>query len=201
MLAVRSRFTTWAPIALLGILAALTFWLERVIESGAQDIVGPNRSDPDYIVQNISARTLDETGKARHTLTAAKMVHYPDDDSTLLSQPKFVSYGTVQAPVTITANEGVVSSKGEHVYFQDNVRVARAPYGNQSELIMRTSFLHVIPKENLAKTDRHVTIINDATVVTAVGLELNTESQELKLLSNVQSTYDPTKAPPRGDRR
>jgi lipopolysaccharide export system protein LptC len=188
-------------MVLLAILAALTFWLDRVIESGTQDIVGPSRSEPDYIVQNISAKSLDETGKTRHTLTAAKMVHYPDDDSTLLTQPKLVSYGALQAPVTITANQGVVSSKGEHVYFQDNVRVARAPYENQSELIMRTSFLHVIPNENLAKTDRHVTIINDATVVTAVGLELNTESQELKLLSNVQSTYDPAKAPPRGGRR
>jgi lipopolysaccharide export system protein LptC len=186
---------------LLGIMAGLTFWLDRVIEAGARDIVGPSRSDPDYIVQNISARSLDETGKARHTLTAAKMVHYPDDDSTLLTQPRFVAYGAVQAPVTITANQGVVSSKGEHVYFQDNVRVARAPYGNQSELVMRTSFLHVVPNEHLARTDRHVTIINDATVVTAVGLELDTRSHELKLLSNVQSTYDPTKAPPRGNRR
>ena len=200
-MATGSRFTTWAPIALLGLMAAFTFWLDRVIDSGARDIVGPSRGDPDFIAQNISARSLDETGKARHTLTAAKMVHYPDDDSTLLTQPRFVAYGAVQAPVTITANQGVVSSKGEHVYFQDNVRVARAPYGNQSELIMRTSFLHVIPNAHLAKTDRHVTIINDTAVVTAEGLELDTRSHELKLLSNVQSTYDPTKAPQSGGRR
>jgi lipopolysaccharide export system protein LptC len=184
----------------LAVMTALTFWLDRVIESSARDIVGPSRSDPDFIVQNISALSLGETGKARHTLTAVKMVHYPDDDSTLLTQPRFVSYSTAQTPVTITANQGVVSSKGDHVYFQDNVRVARAPYGDQSELIMRTSFLHVIPDADLAKTDRHVTIVNDATVVTAVGLELNTKSHELKLLSNVRSTYDPTRAPPRGSR-
>ena len=192
-----SRFATWAPLLLLGTIAALTFWLERVAEDNVQDHTGPNRSDPDYIVRNMSARTLDERGKTQYTLTAVKLVHYPDDDSTLLTSPHFVSYGAVQAPVTITANQGVVSSKAEHVYFQDNVRVSRAPYGNQSELVMRTSFLHVMPDAHLAKTDRHVTIINDAAVVTAVGLELNTESQELKLLSNVQSTYDPTKAPTR----
>jgi len=196
-----SRFTTWAPIVVLGVMAALTFWLDRVIESGARDIVGPSRSDPDFIVQNISAVSIGETGKAAHALTAVKMVHYPDDDSTLLTQPRFVSYGETKAPVTITANQGVVSSKGDHVYFQDNVRVARAPYGDQSELILRTSFLHVIPDADLAKTDRYVTIVDDATVVTAVGLELNISSHELKLLSNVRSTYDPTKAPPRGDRR
>jgi len=196
-----SRFATWAPLVLLGIVAALTFWLERVVDANTQDGTGPSRSDPDYIVKNISARTLDDAGKARYTLTAVKLVHYPDDDSTLLTNPHFVSFGAVQAPVKITANQGVVSSKGEHVYFQDNVRVSRAPYGNQSELVMRTSFLHVMPDAHLAKTDRHVTIINDAAVVTAVGLELNTESQELKLLSNVQSTYDPTKAPPRERQR
>lgn len=196
-----SRFTTWAPIVVLGVMAALTFWLDRVIESSTRDIVGPSRSDPDFIVQNISAVSIGETGKAAHALTAVKMVHYADDDSTLLTQPRFVSYNETQAPVTITANQGVVSSKGDHVYFQDNVRVARAPYGDQSELILRTSFLHVIPDANLAKTDRHVTIIDDATVVTAVGLELNTTTRELKLLSNVRSTYDPTKAPPRGGKR
>jgi len=200
-MATGNRVTTLAPIALLAMMAALTFWLDRVIESSAPDIVGPSRSDPDYIVQNLSAMTLDETGKASHTLTAVKMVHYPEDDSTLLTQPRFVSYSATRAPVTITSNQGVVSTKGDHVYFQDNVRVARAPYGNQSELIMRTSFLHVIPDAHVAKTDRHVTIINDATVVTAVGLELNTESHELKLLSHVRSTYDPTMAPPRGSKR
>jgi lipopolysaccharide export system protein LptC len=181
-------------------MAALTFWLDHVIELSARDVVGPSRSDPDFIVQNISAVSLGEKGKAEHTLTAAKMVHYPDDDATLITAPRFVSYSAAQAPVTITANQGVVSSKGDHVYFQDNVRVERAAYGDQSGLILRTTFLHVIPDAHLAKTDRHVMILDDATVVTAVGLELNTKSHELKLLSNVRSTYDPTKAPPRGSR-
>jgi len=182
-------------------MAALTFWLERVIESNAPDIAGPSRSDPDFIVRNISAVSLAKTGKPEHKLTASKMVHYPDDDATLITQPRFVTYSAAQAPVTITAKQGVVSSKGDHVYFQDDVRVARAAHGDQSELVLRTSFLHVIPDEHLAKTDRQVTILNDATVVTAVGLELNTKTHELKLLSDVRSTYDPTKAPPRGTKQ
>lgn len=191
----------WAPIALLAAMAALTFWLDRVIEANTLDIVGPSRSDPDFIVHGISARALDQSGNASHVLTADKMVHYPEDDSTLLTQPKFVTYTEAEAPVTITANQGVISSKGDHVYFQDNVRVARAAYGDQSEVIMHTSFLHVIPDDHFAKTDRHVTIIDGATVVTADGLELSTQSRELKLLSNVRSTYDPAKAPPRRSKR
>lgn len=178
-------------------MAGLTYWLEQVMESNASDLVGPSRSDPDFIVNDISALSLDPAGKAEYSLTAKKMTHYPDDDATLVTEPRFVSYTGAEAPVSITAKQGVVSSKGDHVYFQDDVRVVRAAYDDQSALTLRTSFLHVIPDAHLAKTDRQVTITDDATVVTAVGLELNTESRELKLLSNVQGTFEPAKAPPR----
>ena len=178
-------------------MAGLTYWLERVIEANTPDLVGPSRSDPDFIVNDISATSLDQAGKAEYRLTAKKMMHYPDDDATLVTEPRFVSYSGAEAPVSITAKQGVVSSKGDHVYFQDDVRVVRAAYDDQSALTLRTSFLHVIPDAHVAKTDRKVTIIDDATVVTAVGLELNTESRELKLLSNVQGTFEPAKAPPR----
>ena len=56
---------------------------------------------------------------------------------------------------------------------------------------MRTTYLHVIPDDNIAKTDRPVTITDAATVVNAVGLELNSETRVLKLLSRVRGTYDP----------
>jgi lipopolysaccharide export system protein LptC len=193
--AIGVRFTTWAPIVVLAIMVGLTYWLERVIESNEPDIVGPSRSDPDIIVNDISALSLDQTGQAEHSLMAKKLVHYPDDDATLITEPRFVSYSGAEAPVSITSKQGVVSSNGDHVYFQDDVRVVRAAYDDQSELTLRTSFLHVIPDAHVAKTDRQVTILDGATVVTAVGLELNTETRELKLLSNVQGTYDPAKAP------
>ena len=92
-------------------------------------------------------------------------------------------------------NQAVVSTNGEHVYFQDDVRVTRSASGDSSELVMRTAFLHVMPEDRLARTDRTVTITDAATTVTAVGLELNSETREIKLLSNVRGTYDPNKAP------
>lgn len=195
------RLTAGVPVVLIGMLAALTFWLDRAVQQAGRDLGGASRHDPDYIVDNLTAVRMGEGGSASYTLSAAKMVHYPDDDTTLLTTPRFVSYGSAKAPVTITASEGVVSSKGEHVYFQDDVRVTRAAYGEKSELVMRTTFLHVIPDSHIAKTDRVVTITDDATVVTAVGLELNSETHVLKLFSNVRGTYDPSKAPRREDKR
>ncbi|MGH8700138.1 MAG: LPS export ABC transporter periplasmic protein LptC [Burkholderiales bacterium] len=199
----RGPLTATAPLLLAGMLAAVTFWLDRFAQGPASDLIGPSRHDPDYIVEKLSGVRMGESGSVRYSLSAAKMVHYPDDDSTLLTSPKFVSYASSKATVTITSSQGVVSSKGEHVYFQDDVRVTRAPQEGSGELVMRTSFLHVAPDYHIAKTDRSVTLSDDTntSTVTAVGLEMNNETRVIKLLSNVRGTYEPGKAPRRESKR
>lgn len=191
----RSRLaTTLGPLLLAGMLAAFTYWLDQFAQGPERDVVGPSRHDPDYIVEKLSAVRLGETGSPRYSLAAAKMVHYPDDDATLLTLPRFVSYSSPKAPLTVTANEGVVTSQGDHVYFQDDVRVTRAAYEGASEIVMRTSFLDVIPELHIARTDRAVTVTEDTNTVTAVGLEVNSETRVIKLLSNVRGFYEPGKS-------
>ena len=193
----RGPLTTAAPLLLAGMLAAFTFWLDRLAQGPANDRLGPSRHDPDYIVEKLAAVRMGESGSVDYSLSAAKMVHYPDDDTTLLTSPKFISYTSSKATVTITSSEGVVSSKGEHVYFQDDVRVTRAPQEGSGELLMRTDFLHVAPDYHIAKTDRSVTLSDDTntSTVTAVGLEMNSETRVIKLLSNVRGRYDPGSSP------
>lgn len=191
------RFTTTVPLALIALLAALTYWLDQVAQPPPPRADPAMRNDPDYIVEGLSAMTFNQAGSAEYTLSAEKMVHYPAADETVLLRPLFVSYGSAKAPVTITANEARVSSDGENVYFRDDVRVTRAPYGRNSELLVQTDFMHVIPDANVAKTHRPVTVTEAATTVTAVGLEINSETHVIRLLSNVQGTYDPRKAPHR----
>jgi len=195
------RLTTVVPLLLAGVLAGFTFWLDRFAHGPERDLVGPSRHDPDYIVEKLTGVLLGETGAASYSLAAAKMVHYPDDDTTLLTSPKFVSYGSPKATVTVTASEGVVSAKGDHVYFQDDVRVERAALDGAGELVMRTTFLHVIPDRHIARTDRAVTLSDGVNTVSAVGLEMNNETRVIKLLSNVRGNYEPSTAPRGGTGR
>jgi lipopolysaccharide export system protein LptC len=191
------RLTTTAPLILVAMLAGLTYWLERMVQPPVRAPGHVTRHEPDYIVEKLSAVSLNEAGTASYTLSAAKMVHYPDDDTTLLTTPKFVSYGAAKSPVTITSSEAVVSTNGQHVYFQDDVRVTRAAFGTNSELVVRTAFLHVMPDEHIAKTDRTVIITDAATTVTAEGFELNNDTRIMKLHSRVRGTYDPVRVPRR----
>ncbi len=189
------KLTTALPLVLVGTVVAFTFWLDHLAQPAKFGTGGASRHDPDYMVDGLSAQRMNESGATSYTLSAAKMVHYPDDNTTLLTTPRLVSLGPTKAPVTITALQAVVSSNGEHVYFQDDVRVTRSAFGDSSELVMRTAFLHVVPDEKLAMTDRAVTITDAATTVTAVGFELNSETRVIRLLSNVRGSYDPNKAP------
>lgn len=191
--------TAVAPLLLVGMLAAVTFWLDRLVHMSASGPWNVTRHDPDYIVDKLSGVSLGGNGAATYTLSAENMMHYPDDDSTLLTAPRFVSYGrSAQSAVTVTASEAVLSSNGDHVYFQDDVRVTRAAHAGGSELVMRTTFLHVVPDHHVARTDRTVSITDATMTVSAVGLEMNNETRVIKLLSSVRGTYDPARAPRSG---
>ena len=194
------RFGGWFPFVLLALLAALTFWLDRVV----QPPVGPRTDaithDPDYIVDGLSAVRMDPHGRVKHTLRAQKMTHFPHDDITILLEPKFVTYTEGRVPVTVTSRRARVSGNGDNVFFEERVRVVRAPDANQSELVLETNYLHVIPDANIAKTDRPVTIRNAGAVVTASGLELNSETRVLNLQGRVKGIFERASAAPRNVR-
>jgi len=184
------KLTTWFPLLLLAVLAALTFWLDRAVQSPASAQNGSARHDPDYIIDRLSAMRMAPDGNIKYTLAAEKMTHYPDDNSTHLQMPQFVSMASPKAPMTITSREALVSKDGDNVFFKGDVRVVRGAYADKSEMVMETSYLHVIPDKNIAKTDRPVTITDANTIVNSIGLELNNETRILKLESRVRGTYE-----------
>jgi lipopolysaccharide export system protein LptC len=182
------RLTNLFPLVLMVLLAALTYWLDRVVQ---RPVAAPNallRHDPDYIVDKLLATRMDINGRIKNTLHSVKLVHFPDDDTTEIEAPRFISYAK-SAPVTITSKKGLVSSNGENVYFRESVRVVRAPYGEKSEMVMNTEYLHVLPDDNIARTDRAITITDANMVVHAVGMEMNSETRMMQLHAQVKGVY------------
>lgn len=189
-----TRFSYLFPLLLLAVLAGLTFWLDQAVQEGVHGN-SAQRHDPDYIAEKIIAHRMDANGDVKHTLYADRMTHFPDDDSTHLVSPRFVSNASARAPMSITSRTARVSSGGEHVYFETDVRATRAAYDDKSEMVMETSFLHVTPDEHIARTDRAVTVTDAHTVARAIGLELNSETRIVKFLSQFKGTYhDPDRA-------
>jgi lipopolysaccharide export system protein LptC len=191
------RLSQWFPIALLAVVATLTFWLDRQAQPPESGRDGKLRHDPDYIVDGLSATRFGSDGAPSHTLKSTHMVHYPDDDSTHLDEPRFVHFSRGKAPVYAQSLSATVSSNGDDVYMQDEVELRRDAYAEKSAMRLETSYLHLIPDSNLAETSRPVKIYNGNTLVTAVGLKFDNETQVLNLISDVQTTYLPKTPAPR----
>ncbi len=186
------RFTAWFPITLLVALAALTFWLDRQMQTAERVNDGRTRHDPDFIVEKFHTTRIGPNGTIRYKLSADRMTHYPDDDTTELVAPTLISLGSAKSTVTVTSKNATLSKDGEDAYLKDDVRLVRSAYGNKGDLKVETSYLHVIPEKNFARTDAPVRITDAHTIITAVGLEFNSESRILRLLSNVRSSFEKT---------
>mgnify|MGYP000918238750 FL=1 len=186
----RQWSTALLPLSILMALAALTFWLRYVTElpEGRHD--GKNRHDPDLIVQGATARKLDASGRLLYTLVAQELRHYPDDDTTDLSQPRLVYLQPDKPPVTISAAKGHVTTKGERVDLKDNVQVRRAASDTRAELVLETAELTVLTDEERGFTKSPVVITEGNSWLQGVGMQIDHKLQTYLLESQVSGRIE-----------
>lgn len=187
------RVRYWLPLLpILGLLA-ITYWLNQQVRPESARPDSSKRHDPDAIMENFSAVKLNEQGVPRFIMTAKKMQHYPDDDSTTLEVPRLTVLSADRQPVHIIAKRGNVSSKGDEIFLHEDVEVLREANAEQDEMTLQTEYLHVIPDQDLANTDRAVTIADAHSTVHAVGMKMDNKARTLELLSQVRSEHVSTK--------
>ncbi len=184
------RVRSWLPLLPLLLLLGATYWLNLQVQPSDSAGNQALRHDPDYIVDNFTATSLDKAGKIRFVMSAQKMVHYPDNDTTLLVAPKISSFAAEYPPLNITAKSGEISSQGDDVYLRNDVTIIRPAYANQDTLTFLTDYLHVMPQKNTADTDQHVTMLEKQGTLNAVGMELDGKARIVKFLSQVTSVYE-----------
>ncbi|MEW6687761.1 MAG: LPS export ABC transporter periplasmic protein LptC [Pseudomonadota bacterium] len=178
------------PLLLMLALAALTFWLERTVRE--EEGVHPSlrRHDPDYIVDKLVYTRFSAQGAVESTLSAAKMIHYPDDDSTELVAPRMVQTKPNEPRVIVTADRGTLSQDGEEVFLYDNVLLVREGGPDRPETRMRSSFMHVVQARSLMRTDREVTITEEDRVLSGRGMEYHNDSRQLYLRERVRGRFE-----------
>lgn len=180
------------PLALMFALALLTLWLDRTVrEEGAQPSV--RRHNPDFIISNFTITNYDRDGAVESVLSARRMTHYPDDDSTELEAPRVVQTKPGKARMTLTAERGALSQDGVDVFLRDNVVVVRDPHETSPEQRMTTSFLHIVRGKSLVRTDREVQIYQQDKELNGRGMEYDNETGLLLLHERVRGRFDPKK--------
>jgi lipopolysaccharide export system protein LptC len=190
----------WAPVLLLGGLAALTWWLDAQVQGPPERRDGSSRHDPDVFLENFRATTFGEDGRPRETLAARRAEHFPDDDSAEVTDPHVALTETGRPTITVVADKARLSGDRENGWFEGNVRVHRdadpsAPPSASSEsgpVTLTTEYLHVVPKQYRVDSDRAVTIEDPHGIIRGRGFAFDNKTKEVKLKSNVSGTFQPS---------
>lgn len=180
------------PLLLVGVLAGLTFWLQRVTEPGAVDRSGRMRHDPDFVVENFSVKRFDAEGSLQHTLRSTRMDHYPDDDTTVITKPEITFHRN--PPTRLSADSAWVSTDAREVRLEGNVRLARAGEG-RPDTVVATSRLNIFPEDETARGDAAVSITHGLSVVDGAGIAVDNKASTVRLLGPVRGTIHRKSAP------
>ncbi len=180
----------WPPLGLALILALLAFWLNQVSDQTTYVDDGGFAHEPDYMVERFNALEFDLQGRPRHRLAAERMIHYMDDDTTVLEQPHFTSLDSA-VPVEVTSKRAQMSGDGKHVHFLEQVHVVRAGQEGAANVTLDTEYLHVTPDERIMRSNQFVTLRQGASVLTANSLLIDDTNKLLTLSGGVKAVVEP----------
>ncbi len=187
-----TKLRAWAPLLPLLLLLLASYWLSLQVQP-LVSTAGEQRHDVDFVIDKLTATTLNEQGQPRLILSADKMWHYPDDDTTHLQMPHLTSFFADRPPSRISAQSGTIGSKSEDLYLYDEVQVVRPAGLHTPEQRFQTDYLHVAPDRGWADTDHPVLLLSGKSTISAVGMELDNQARSVKLLSRVRATHEPAR--------
>jgi len=193
------RATAWSPVLLLGGLAALSYWLDAQVQPPAPRRDGSTRHDPDIIVEGVRVLKLDPEGRPLQMLTARRAEHFMDDQTTDFHEVTLAETRQGKPPFSIAANLATLTGDRENVYFKGNVRAVReatpatAKEPASGPLTITTEFLHVLPSQEIVRTDKAVTITDPRGIINATGMEADSRAKTIKFKSGVSGHMEPRK--------
>jgi len=176
------------PLLLMLTLALLSFWLERLVREEPQR-QAPRRHEVDYAIERFTLVDYSREGEPVSTLSAAKMLHFPDDDSTDLLGPRAVQTKPAEPRLTLSADRGTLSQDGNEMFLYDNVLLLREGSAALPGSELRTNFLHVVSQRSLVRSDREVQITEPGRKLSARGMEYDNQAGLLTLYAQVRGVY------------
>lgn len=176
-------------LTLLGLIAALTFWLESSLSADRADTEKRVSEGPDAIVENFEIRRLDEQGAVKYRLFGPELSHFPHNDSTEIRQPQLISYRQDGTQVRMRADKAQVTQAGDRVHLIDNVELRRSATPDRPELLATTPRLTIEPDAGRAYTDSPVRITQGKTWITGTGARIDHNAMTFELLSQVRGYH------------
>lgn len=179
-------------IAISAALALGSLWIVEVMQRKSSDMFpAPQRTEPDYYVEQFNFVRMGPTGDPHYTLSGTKMTHNPQDDSYFIDKPVMHSYGNDRSPILSRSDTATVENDSTEVHMHDNVLVDRPESPTAPHFQLTTAYLLALPDEDIIKTPDPVQILQGTATLTGTGMFANNATGEFRLSGDVHGHYIP----------
>ena len=176
----RDRGTLVLSVLLTGGLAIGSYWLAQ--QARLSDPVARQLGhDIDYTADEITLTRMDETGRAQYVVDAKKLIHFADDDSAELTQPRMVGAKIDRPEMRVRADLGKTTSEGEEVRLYGNVVLVRQPWKGAPELVAKGPYMLAFPEREVISTDRAIDVTQGGSRVMANAMQYDNGTRALQL--------------------
>lgn len=179
------------PLAILLALSALTLWLKHAAELPAERPVDKLRHDPDTIIEQFTASALDPKGKPLHQLWADRLVHYSDDDSSELTNPRLRYTPPGQAVITLNAKRGRMVDGKDEVHLYDQVRIERTGSVLDPGWLATMPDITAYPPKGTASTKSPFVFSQGLATIEGTGFSLEQNTRTATLDAAVRAHFPP----------
>ena len=190
------RFAATLSLLLLAVLAAGSYYLAEMSRRMASE---PPRSgarhEPDYFVEQLVFTRVNAQGEPAFRLSAERMLHYPDDQSTEYFAPSVVSLDPLKPTLKMVGDTGTSSADGIETHLRGDVVITRDATATEPAMTVRTDHLVIYSDTEIARTDRPVTIERGTSTLTGVGMEFDNSARSLTVDSRVRGIWQPAPNP------
>ena len=170
-------------------LALASWWLKDFWQETPIVKTIKNEHFPDYFMENFTITNMNRQGNPDYILSASRLEHFADDDSTEIIKPHIV-FKEDKGDWSISAQRARILKKTNIIHLYDDVQIVRVESAEQLPLTIKTDYLKVQPGHKIAETDRLAYIKTRQLELKTTGMIFDTNKGILKLLSNVKGSYD-----------
>ncbi len=182
------RGSLWLPLVVLLVLAGLSFWIERSVQTPGNG-TSADKIDPEGIMEDFDALRTDPEGNPQYRLSAKRLKHYTGSRLTELEAPRFVQLDKQTGELSAAAREATVSADGNEVDLRGEVVMMRAARPGQSAMTLRTARLLVFPDRKLLRAPGAVDVADSTLALHAGAMEYRAGPRIIKLTRRVKARY------------
>jgi lipopolysaccharide export system protein LptA len=193
----KSQTTFLLVLATLLILGSIVFNNENFISdkviSTARKITSQKQAQkPEFQITNFKTRKFSESGLQEYQLSAFELLSFSNNEKAILEQPDIDIFSSENGDVSwkLLAENAESTRPHTSISLKDSVSLRKLAQENgEPPLSVETQALQVLTDKKIARSDILVNIRSEKNTTKGVGFQADLESDQLKLMNNVESVY------------